>query len=202
MRVWSDDAIVPPVTADELQSWLRLPDFDPLLNGMLILATDAVIKYVGFDLNPRQWNLIYESWPVIGTPTGGLSRSPAMFDKQIKLPYANLIRLISVEVHGSVVDVDDVRILNTEPASIYLDYPVETGGDDPAIIVMYDAGYPLMSGSSGNLTTVPEPLRQIILSVAAYLYKNRGGCNVSDAMKESGAMEMLVPWRYGGGVFF
>lgn len=202
MRVWTEDPVISPVSADDLQAWLRLPDFDPLLNGILIQATDAVIKYIGSDLLPRQWNLIYETWPVVGTPTGGLSLSPAMFDRQIKLPYANLIQLISVEVHGSQIDIDDVRVLNTEPASIYLDYPVEVGGDDPAIVVIYDAGYQNASGSSGTVSTVPEPINQCILMIAGYLYKNRGGCTVVDAMKQSGAMEFLVPWRVGGGVYF
>jgi hypothetical protein len=113
---------------------------------------------------------------------------------KIELPYAQLISVGTVTVHGEAVT--EYRAADTLPATIkFTGWPVMTSTvDEPAIVITYRAGF-------GELSTdVPEAIRSGIVIIAAYIYAHRGACEASEALKMSGAAILLQPWRVRAGV--
>ena len=181
-------ALQSPVTAQELADWLALDSADPLLNPMLLTATDAVIRRLGYDLLARDWIYTLWDWPVVGTPTSpSLTRQASELDRVIDLPYAKVISLDSVTsygaaVTGAVARQDDVAL----PRGIER-YAYQIN-DDPALVFEYRAGF----GETAD--DVPESIKTAIKQLAGFLYEHRGACDAADAMQKSGASVMLTPW--------
>lgn len=184
MTVKTSDPLVSPVTAQELADYAVLDAADPAIPSVLLIATDAVIQFLGYDLTPRNWVLTLWDWPHTGTKTSpNLYPSVHSLDRVIPLPYAALVSVTSVEAYGvattDYVAREDMIVLNRGiPRDEYQD------NADPALVVEYNAG----------LSPIPEAVRQAILAMGAYLYEHRGACDVTDALKASGANRMLQPY--------
>ncbi len=188
MTAQTNDPLQSPVTAQELADWLApLDSADPLLDPMLLTATDAVIRRLGYDLLARDWTYTLWDWPVLGTPTSpSLSRQASELDRVIGLPYAKIISLDSVTsygaaVTGTVARQDDVAL----PRGVER-YAHQTN-DDPALVFEYRAGF-------GEVDDVPNSIKTAIKQMAGFLYEHRGACSATDAMHKSGAAVMLIPW--------
>ena len=182
------DPLQSPVTAQELADWLALDSADPLLNPMLLTATDAIIRRLGYDLLARDWKYTLWDWPVIGTPTSpSLSRQASDLDRVIELPYAKIISLDSVTsygaaVTGTVARQDDVALPRGVERYAY------QINDDPALVFAYRAGF----GEAAD--DVPDSIKTAIKQIAGFLYEHRGACDAAGAMHKSGAAAMLTPW--------
>jgi hypothetical protein len=182
------DPLVPPVTAEDLEDFAVIPATDPAVTGTLLSATGAVFRYLGFDLIAREWTLTLWDWPVLGTRSYlTLGKPTSELDREIDLPYANLLSVESVELYGEEVTdfIKRDRAIIIRRRFLQEDYK---RNESPAIKVTYTAGY----GPTAD--DVPGEIKQAILMVASFLYEHRGACDVMDAIGRSGAAEMLQPY--------
>jgi uncharacterized phiE125 gp8 family phage protein len=182
------DPLVPPVTAQELEDFAVIPASDPSVPGVLLSATSAVFRFLGYDLIAREWVLTLWDWPQFGANTyPNLSRRPNTLGREIALPYGNVLSVESVDIYG-----DELTNFIRRDRAIIL--PIGLAREeykenaDPAIVVKYTAGFGATSAD------VPGEIRQGVLMVAAFLYEHRGHCDALDLVKRSGAAEMLQPW--------
>jgi hypothetical protein len=198
-RIWTNDPIESPVTAQELADWLRLDDAsDPVLPGMLTLATQLVEDYLNLALLVRTFNLVYSHWPMLGSPAGGLSRRGDYPAAAIALPFAayELVQVESLALYGDAST--DFQITSGQPATLEFTTTLAhvLNPPEPAIVCIYSSGYDEDAASnSARNDGVPGAIKQGLLIVAGYLFKNRGACNIQDAIKDSGANVILYPFR-------
>ena len=189
MQARTNDALVPPITLQELADWLVVDVSDPILQAVSISATDATIQYLGYDLLEREWTFTAWDYPFSGTKSfPQVSRPTYIYDQLIALPYANLLAVESVELFGQAtsqfIERSDSIVL-TNPKILVQDYK---GNTEPAIEVVYKAGY------GQDPSDVPAVVRQSIVMAAAYLYEHRGDCAAGEALRKSGAAELLNPY--------
>lgn len=193
MNIVTSDALVLPVTASELADWAKLDDSDPAITTALYAATSAVISFLSLDLIQRTWTLTHEDWPMIGSVKyPSLSPQVAGYKTVIDLPYANLISVTSVEVNGEAYT--DYRVVKGKPDKLRFDSVAWHDSDNPAIEVVYEAGYGAASGD------IPEPIKQAIIMAASYMYNHNGACDAGDMLALSGAKQVLTPFAVTGGI--
>lgn len=187
---YTSDPLVAVGTVAELADWLRLDDStDPVLPGLLITATDMVRAYIGKELNPRAYTAEWQYWPIEGTPTTpSISPQNIIYRDRVKLPWAALISVESVEVFGEVSTYTAIipRAEVCLPTIKSLDQNCEV----PAIKIEYTAGF----------SAVPASIKEAVITVAGFMFSRRGDCTTTDPIKESGAAQLLTPYRDGGRV--
>ena len=185
------DPLELPVSASALADWLRLDDAsDPVLIPALNIATQAVIDFIQRDLLPRRWTVTYSDEAIYRRDL-----SPPVFTAhKIELPYTQLVSVQSVTAYGQTLAATDYKVIAGSPASIMLNDPLSTyyRADEAALHIAYTAGFDV----------VPEALKVCILTIAAYVYQMRGACGVDDAVRQSGAAAMLLPWASRARVVF
>ena len=191
MTAKTNDPLVSPVTNAQAADFIGVDDTDPILPGLLLSATDAVIRAIQYDLDPRDWTLTLWEWPIVGTRTApNLARAPYSFKREIELPYAALVSVSAVTSYG-----DPVTDFTQRETSIIMPRGLakETykDNDEPAIVVEYRAGF----------DPVPEAIRQAIIMVTAFLFEHRGACDGQEALWRSGAKSLLLPWMKQAVVF-
>jgi hypothetical protein len=192
------DPLVAPVTDQELIDWARLDSDDPKIGPSLIMGTSLVISFLSLDLLQRAWSLTHDDWPTVGTLSGSkLSRQTYNNNTRVDLLYANLLSITTVKVNNEVQTTDDYRLIPGKPWKIeFQTFSTATAyfKEFPAIEVEYEAGYALAAD-------IPEPIKQAVLLTSAYLISN-SGCVVSNAIKDSGASELLRPYAVNAGMVF
>lgn len=194
-NIVTTDALVSPATAQQLIDWSKLDSDDPNIESSLLVATRLVISFLSLELLPRTYALTYEDWPTIGTAGGSkLSMSTCAYKSRVDLPYANLLSITSVTADGEVLTTDDYRILPGKPYQIDFDSIYTSNDDNPALEVVYSAGYGAASAD------VPEPIIQAIVMCAGYIHSHAGGCDTGNALKASGASEILTPYAVTAGI--
>jgi hypothetical protein len=167
---------VSPVTVADFAAFIGASAADPLLPGLLQAATDAAIRCINQDLLPRAWVGIV---PAL-TPTR-LQLSPYIDPSStFELPYTALISV--QEVTGNDTQVLEYEVeADRRPAKVKVlgwDYMSE-------IRIEYTAGMPF----------VPGAIRTAIMMIGGFIYDHRGGCDADDAVKKSGAMTLLRPYK-------
>ena len=192
------DPLVAPVTDQELIDWAKLDSDDPRIGPSLIMGTNLVISFLSLDLLQRTWTLTHDDWPVVGTVGGSmLSRQSYANNTRVDLLYANLLSITTVKVNNEVLTTADYRLITGKPWQIEFQTFSTAASyfkEFPAIEIVYEAGYALA-------TEIPEPIKQAILITANYLLMNPG-CNAGDAIKASGAAELLRPFAVNAGLVF
>lgn len=178
------------VTAQELSDWLALDNpSDPLLAPMAQAATSALIEWLEMELISRQRELTLEYWPKVGTDTSpSISPNDYLYQLRTDLPFSHTATTLdSVDSFG--VDVlTDVALMQGKPFKMVFDDIYQTDTDEAAIIATYTTGF-------GTIDDVPEQLKTAVKMLAAYMYEHRGACDVSDAIKTSGAAMFAQPYK-------
>lgn len=191
MTAKTTDPLVSPVTASELADWVGVDSSDTLLAPLLLSATDAVIRFLGYDLEPREWTLTLWDWPAFGTRTWpNLVPAPYYLAREINLPYGAVQSVSFVEIYGQATALYTVRndSLVLEQGVPYERYKDNT---DPAIEVTYTAG----------LVPISASITDAIKMLAAFMYEHRGACDVMEGMARSGAAMLLQPYKRDAVVF-
>lgn len=179
--------LIPVISRTDLANYLRLDDAnDLLLQQLCSAATQFMINQLKTELISRARVVTYPNYPTIGTSNSrNLSGTRQALKTEILLPYANVISVESVFIHG--VEVTEYHVKQTQPACIELDVIYLANDSNPAIVINYTAGF-------GNLEDIPADLKFAITMFAAYMYENRG-CGMSDAFMKSGAHEMTINYN-------
>lgn len=195
-----------PVGLNEIKAQLRLDDDqileDALVMGHLRAAVGACERVTGRALITQTWTLFRDRWPLApgdddlreGVHEGVEHRGVA---RALELPKP---RLQSV-VHVKTFDEDDAETV-WPTANYFADTASEpgrlvarTGQTFPApgraangIEVRFVAGY------GSGFADVPQPLRQGIVQLAAFLFENRGDAVSEAAILDSGAAGLWQPY--------
>lgn len=196
MRVYTNDKLVSPVENQQLANWLRLDDdADPLLPVMTLSATQAVIDYLQRDILPRNWVLVHEDWPTVGSTKRytDITFDFTCYKREVELPYAGAVSVDTVTVYGEVTT--EYRVLDALPSKIKFHYQTTVFDDDnPAVTVNYTAG---MGATAAD---IPQAIKTAILMTAAFLYEHRGQCTAEYALKGSGAAASINAFRVRAGL--
>lgn len=166
---------VSPVTVADFAAFIGASASDPLLPGLLQAATDATIRYINQDLIVRKWIL------KCGDNQGErLQLSPPKQKSNIfELPYTALMRVLSVT--GGCDSICWEIVSTGRPAKIRVD-----GWDGVSeLTISYTAG----------MATIPAAIKTAIMMVGGFIYDHRGGCDAQDAIKKSGAMNLLRTYK-------
>jgi len=171
------DALVSPVTNQELADFLGVAVTDPLLPGLLLSATQAFIDFANMELLARTYTLKIDRYPDSQPGFSGLASMSATLAPWIDLPIYPAASIASVEIDGEAVTYESD--LASRPARVA---PEIARG---IVEIVYDAGF----AAAGD---IPADIKTGIMLMAAYLYEHRGACTTADAVAESGAYGM---WR-------
>ncbi len=173
-------------TVEELRELLRLDsdvESDLFLTGLLLSATDYAVRYLGRSLLTTEWTRQYsiaESIPGILFEYSG--------SEKITLPYGpvqTIERVYFTETDGTVNEITDYFHNDiAQPEEIILN----DWAPGRFLSVDYFAGY-------GEYGDVPQLIKHGILQHAAYLYTNRGDCEIADGAKLSGATMTYSKYR-------
>ena len=180
--------IEPAIDTAELANWLVVPVTDPLLPRIARMASAIGVEYLQRELITRERRVIYQTWPVIGTLTDGLSGRTAKLSEHITLPYAQLLSVEDVAINGEATE--DFGIVYDSPVKLRVNPVFDSSDSLPVIDIAYMAGF------GDYISSVPQGIRDGLMMLAAYLYEHRGACDVDDAIKKSGAAQMLQPYRF------
>ena len=172
---------------------------DPKIEASLLTATSLVITFLSLDLLQRTWTLTYDDWPLVGTLSGSkLSRPTYSANTRVDLLYANLLSITSVKVNDEVVTSTDYRTIAGKPYQLEFQTFSSTASyfkEAPAIEIVYEAGYALAAD-------IPAPIKQAITMCAAHIHAHAGGCDVGNAVRDSGASGLLTPFAVNAGMVF
>lgn len=179
IQSWTNDPIISPVTNQELADFLAVEPTDPLLTGLALSATAAVMKFTSVELVRRTWHWQADRYPERQAAYLGLGSTPAVSQWWITLPAWPLVSVESVTADDFEFETHSSRLFVHKP-----EYP---------LAVEYTAGY--------ETAYVPDIYKQAIMMLAAYMYEHRGSCDANDAGRLSGAFGILAPYkRYVGGL--
>lgn len=200
-----------PVTAAELRTFLRetatgLPDAEA--DEFITQARQEIERSINIAMITQSWRMSLDQWPIgrsadwwAGTRSGSISElNDSSVAEAVKLPVFPLISVTSVTTYDqdsnptvvTVADVFDIDIYRT-PARMALQsgasWPTATRSVD-AIQIIYVSGYGLAAAD------VPATLIRAVKQLAAYYYAHRGdGCDMSNALKESGAASAIASYK-------
>ena len=166
---------ISPVSIADMADYVGADVTDPILPGLLVAATDAVIAHIKRDLLPRTW---------IASQYLGAGFAPrlspyALADGVVELPYSDASATVSsVTIDGTNIGYT-LRI--GRPSAVAISNPYITG----QLRIEYTAG----------MSPIPVAITEGIKIVCAYLYEHRGRCDMGAAVQASGASHVLRPWR-------
>ncbi|HEV2653244.1 MAG TPA: head-tail connector protein [Rhizomicrobium sp.] len=164
-----------PITLVEAKNYLKVDtaDDDALITQMIAAARIRAEWYTGRAFTPQSWTLWLDRWPVDGL---------------VEIPLPPLQAVTSIVLYApddtartldrSQYQVDAVSV----PARLVLTGSLGAVRRMNAIAIAFTAGD----------DTLPPPVREAILCIAAYLYENRG-----EAPEELpfDALALLAPYR-------
>lgn len=194
---------VEPVLLQALVDWTGASASDPLLTTMLVSARERVEGYLGAGLITQTWQQFYnlstmqEDWwdGVQEGATTELVRLPRGFQFG-KWPLNAVVSL-------NFYDEADVAFL-ADPLTYYVDatsrppqvalrrgfiWPSPVYRVRDAVILECTVGY----GAAGS--AVPEAIKNAIKALAAFMYEHRGDCDGDEALRKSGAIGYLQPFK-------
>jgi uncharacterized phiE125 gp8 family phage protein len=177
---------VEPVTLTEAKTQCRVgtTEYDTLITSLITAAREACEDYTRMSFLPQTWDIVLDM-------AGG----------SIDLPRPPLVTVTGVYV------TDDAGTETTASSSLYRVDTVSTPGRlflKPGCVWPYyteQAGFRVRcttgfaAGTAGNEgTNVPRPIRQAILILVAYLFKNNGETRTPAGLPED-VKALLDPYK-------
>ena len=165
---------ISPVSAAQLADFLALtltPADEPLLNLFLETATDVCIRTTSHELLQRTYNATFTNALTVQQGLFGISDQGLRISKSIAIPRWPAT-VLAVEFDG--VPTTKYRLFaETKPLTLQAEMVGEYK-------VTYQAGY-------ATAPEIPATLTLGIMQLAGYLYDKRGACEITDAIRNSGA---------------
>ncbi|MCI1001818.1 phage head-tail connector protein [Ochrobactrum sp. C6C9] len=174
---------VEPVTIEDARTFLRIStqSEDTILERLIKTARELVEAETGLALIDQTWRLRVDRWPRSGRL--------ALF----KYPVSAVTEVVAYRADGTAISFAPEEFelqLGRRPQRLYMapypDAPTFCG-----IEVDFVAGF----GATAD--TVPEVLKQAILSLVAHLYESRAGVDAGSAAVSFPPMvnQMVDGWR-------
>ena len=165
---------ISPVSIADMADYVGADVTDPILPGLLVAATDAVIAHIKRDLLPRTW---------IASQYLGAGFAPrlspyALADGVVDLPFSDELSTVS----GVTIDGESAG------------HTLRLGRPSAVAIDAYLSGQLRIEYTAG-MSPIPVAITESIKIVCAYLYEHRGRCDMGAAVQASGASYVLRPWR-------
>ena len=177
---------IEPVTLAEARQFLRLDqtDEDALLATLITAARLMIEAASGRCLIEQPWRIVLDRWP-----SGG----------EIRLPLSPLLRIDAARVYD---------VLGAAQAVASASLTLDQAADPPVIRLMGEVPeigrahgaieIDIAAGYGATAATVPAPLRQAVLRLAARWFEQRGDVAGRDAQALPSAIAALVaPFRRG-----
>ena len=175
-----------PVSLEEVKDYLRLDGTaeDNLLNSLIDASTVAIENHIGQKIMAQDWVQYLDGWPKNAKPMWwDGTRELAISELYGGSPEIQLLigPLISVNEFNTYAD-DGVPILFA-PQNYIVDtvgpygrIVLPLGGVWPTTILRQVNGIEIKftAGIAQDPHQVPEPLKQGVLAMVAYLYEHRG----------------------------
>ena len=197
-----------PVSVESVNLMLGLSSADDnaLVSSLVLAARQACERYTGRSLITQTWTMYLDRLPGDREPWWDGERQIAVSELYgrpcpIFLPRFPIQSVTSVKLYdwddsattvtASVYYVDTAQ----EPGRIVL----ERGQVWPAVSLRQANGVEVIfvSGYGDDPEDVPEPLRQGIRDMAAFMYEHRGQCDAQQSMYRSGATTLWDMYRIG-----
>lgn len=176
MQATPQTETVSPVTAADFADFIGASAADPLLPGLLQAATDAAIRYINHDLTSRTWI--------------GIVPVPALARLQLS-PYNEQTSTFELPYTG-LLSVQDVSNNSGE----FLEYTLQADRRPAKITVQnWDYQSEIRIEYTAGMATIPAAIKTAIMMIGGFIYDHRGGCDADDAIKKSGAMTLLRPYK-------
>ncbi|MFQ6016771.1 MAG: hypothetical protein ACE5KF_01120 [Kiloniellaceae bacterium] len=197
-----------PVTLNEAKAQLRLEDDqsadDAVVMADVRAATEACETFTGRALITQTWTLFRDDWPKAADGDSywegwrqGAETTPISPRRALELPKPPLQSVVHVKTY------DDSNVATIYAATNYF---VDAASEPGRIVLRKSAAAPIPTRSANGVEVqfkagygdtyadVPEPLRQGLLRLVAYLHENRGDCT-DQALAEAGAGQLWQRYR-------
>lgn len=194
-----------PVTVEDLVKHFRLRAFDEdertYLNGQIPAARGMVERFLGRALITQSWTMTLDAWPGGERDWWDAVHTPRTTPSSgyLELPYPPLESVTSVTTYDDSDTATAITVAtyfyvdtNSEPGRLVLragqNWPIDTRAGAKGKII-YVAGY----GGAGE--DVPAQIRLGIMTLALWLYENRGDKVARNPLGSSGAAGILESYR-------
>lgn len=185
------------LSASDLSAFLGFGDFttpaeDALLQSFIDTAIEMLVKFTGYEPASVDYKIRYDRHPKAIRYTGGISGS-GEYAEWLEIPRQSLQSVNSLTISGDVIDASN--------------YEIDDKSNPPRVALKsYDVSfdYPSFAEIEIDITVGPgaEGASNIFITsalmLASYVYNNRG-CNIKNAISESGAANMIRPLRVAVG---
>ena len=152
-----------------------------MLNGLLLAATQAVIDATGVQIVSRDFVCSYDYYPQTRPAFGGLAPLNSVPAPWLSFGVYPVTALASVTVGTDLLPPTD--------------YEYDAARLGFATLVNGRIAIALTAGAA------TEWGKAAVLAVAAYMYEHRGGCEATDAVRQSTAWGLIKPNRvFRGGL--
>ena len=176
------DPIVSPISTDSMGEFLGLGlplsvSDEMLIDGLLSASCQFYIDYSNNELLSRTYTYKSDKYPTMQEGFGGLGLSPSVGKWWISFdvwPVASIESVTADEVLLVVTD-DYTFDLDSKPSRLFLNDSYANN-----IAVEYTAGY-------ATQEEIPRNVLTGIQLLTSYLYEHRGACDITNAIKDSGA---------------
>ena len=195
----------PATTKDVVKSILRLTDDDILSSGtyttnnelddLIMVATEHANKFTRFEHAQRNIEIRFDVHPFMRNSYDGLTPLGMIFSSFIELPINTVESITSVknfDKEGNSEEITDFyHDLLSKPPRIKLEKKSVHHSCTLASLRIATVAGP------GNVES--KGYGRAVAQLAAYLYEN-SGCQITDAMKKSGAHELLKKYMIKRGL--
>ncbi len=197
-----------PVALADLKLHLRITttDEDALLTALIVTARQISERYTRLTIPQTDWSVWHDRWP--GSFLGwwdGVREGPMTMERRpfLELPQPPIQALTALKVYA-----DDDSSVTVSPSTYFVSlgseirrgrltlrnnaaWPVALRCAD-AIEIQITSGW---LGTDATTNSVPSGLKTAIKMVAAWMYSNRGDCEDTTVLAESGAKALLDAYK-------
>jgi uncharacterized phiE125 gp8 family phage protein len=179
-----------PVSADDFKWHARIDcDDDTRLNQVLERATNLCQHYSGRAIMYQRIEYTVVRWPGVYAIMGGLEAEYSKRSSWLTLPYGPVQQIISLTSYDAENVAETLAYYVDDKSDPWRIIPETIPSNSISVVVIFDAQ--LLESDS-----IPyDRMSQAILLLAARMYEHRGDESNEDAVKLSGAADILDTMR-------
>ncbi len=199
-------ALTPACGYGQVKAILRLTDDDIIINAeeydtrdeiedLIIVATEAAHKFTLFEHAKREIEIRYDVHPYKRNFYDGLTPLGMIFASWVELSVYPIISIDDVRLYFE----DDTELEVTNFREDLLSKPARIKLDRKTVRISNDLASFRVKVTAGPKNIEKKSYERAVAQLAAYMYDNTG-CSTKNAMKESGALDMLRKYQLKRGL--